>query len=274
MGFEGAQPSFDGTAMNNIFIQDEVESDSKDNQCLGETTKVKSWDEMFDHLKEYAEEHGDTNVPTQQGPLGRWVSTQRTFFDRLEKGKEKYPLGTCLSWVEWKEKVHMRRDALEAIGFEWHHLSEIRWNQWNNMFQELVKFKETHGHTNVSQRNKPLGQWVNTQRKNLVYREKGKRSHITQHRMDMLNEIEFDWVVQDNETRWNQKFGELRVFQKMNGHANVPRSQGSLGMWVRKQRRSYKLLSNGESSPLTEERFHALNNIGFQWNVARGRKKC
>eukprot|EP00978_Attheya_sp_CCMP212_P019551 scaffold54968_cov66-Attheya_sp.AAC.1 len=220
---------------------------------------------MFAHLKEYAEEHGHTNVPTQQGPLGRWVSTQRTFFDRLEKG----------NGVEWKEKVHMRRDALEKIGFEWYHLrvSEIRWNQWNNMFQELVKFKENHGHTNVPQRKNTLGQWVNTQRKNLVYREKGKRSHITQQRMDMLNEIEFDWVVQDNETRWTEKFSELLVFQKMNGHANVPRSQGSLGMWVRKQRRSYKLLSNGESSPLTEEHFHALDNIGFQWNVARGRRK-
>jgi hypothetical protein len=122
MGFEGAQPSFDGTAMNNIFIQDEVESDSKDNQCLGETTKVKSWDEMFDHLKEYAEEHGDTNVPTQQGPLGRWVSNQRTFFNRLEKGKETYPFGTSLTWVEWKEKIHMRRDALEAIGFGTSHI--------------------------------------------------------------------------------------------------------------------------------------------------------
>eukprot|EP00978_Attheya_sp_CCMP212_P011263 scaffold27682_cov49-Attheya_sp.AAC.2 len=230
------------------------------------------WDEMFAHLKEYPEEHGHTNVPTQQGPLGRWVSTERQFFDRVEKGNEKYPLGTSLSWVEWKEKVHMRRDALEKIGFEWYHLSEIRWNQWNNMFQELVKFKENHGHTNVPQHKNTLGQWVNTQRKHLVLREKGKRSHITQQRMDSLNGIDFDWVVQDNETRWTEKFSELLVFQKMNGHTNVPRSQGSLGMWVRKQRRNYNLMSHGESSPLMEERFHALNNIGFQWYVARGRR--
>jgi hypothetical protein len=140
------------------------------------------------------------------------------------------------------------------------------------MLQELVKFKKKHGHTNVPQRNSTLGQWVNTQRKNLVYSEKGKRSHITQQRMDRLDEIEFDWVQQDKETLWNEKLSELLIFQKMNGHTKVPRSQGSLGMWVRKQRRSYTLLSNGESSPLTEERLHALNNIGFQWSVARGRE--
>eukprot|EP00978_Attheya_sp_CCMP212_P003709 scaffold7843_cov47-Attheya_sp.AAC.4 len=252
--------------MNNIFTQGEVESDSNDYQCLGKTAEG-PWDEMFAHLKEYADEHGHTNVPPRQGPLGRWVGNQRAFFHRFDKGQEKPPL--CLSLVEWKEKIHPRRDALKKIGFEWHNLPEIR---WTHMFQELVKYKKKHGHTNVPQRNNTLGQWVNTQRKNLVYCEKGKRSHITQERMDRLDEIEFDWVQHDKETLWNAKFSELLIFQEMNGHTKVPRSQGPLGMWVRKQRRSYKLLSNGESSPLTEERLHTLNNIGFQWSVARGRE--
>jgi hypothetical protein len=114
--WRSTQPSFDDTTMNNIFIQGEVESDSKDNQCLGKTTKG-PWDEMFAHLKEYAEEHGHTNVPSRQGPLGGWVGKQRAFFHRLDKGKEKPPFGTSLRLVEWKEKTQMRRDALKKIGF-------------------------------------------------------------------------------------------------------------------------------------------------------------
>jgi hypothetical protein len=154
-----------------------------------------------------------------------------------------------------------------CVIIEWHHLPETK---WNNMLKDLAKFKEEHGHTNVPQRNNTLGQWVNTQRKNLVYREKGKRSHITQQRMDMLNEIGFDWV-QDKEMQWNEKLDELIAFKKVFEHANVPRSQGSLGMWVRRQRRSYKLISSGKTSPLTEERIYALESIGFQWN--RGWRK-
>jgi hypothetical protein len=140
------------------------------------------------------------------------------------------------------------------------------------MLQELVKFKEEHGHTNVPQRKNALGQWVNTQRKNLVYREKGKRSHITQERMDMLNKIGFDWV-QDKETQWDEKLNELIEYKRVHGHSNVPRSQGSLGMWVRRQRRSYKLISRGENSPLTEERIYALDAMGFEWTRAWPKKK-
>jgi hypothetical protein len=164
---------------------------------------------------------------------------------------------------------HLRRVifVFVCVIIEWHHLPETK---WNNMLKDLAKFKEEHGHTNVPQRNNTLGQWVNTQRKNLVYREKGKRSHITQQRMDMLNEIGFDWV-QDKEMQWNEKLDELIAFKKVFEHANVPRSQGSLGMWVRRQRRSYKLISSGKTSPLTEERIYALESIGFQWN--RGWRK-
>jgi hypothetical protein len=156
-----------------------------------------------------------------------------------------------------------------CVIIEWHHLPETK---WNNMLKDLAKFKEEHGHTNVPQRNNTLGQWVNTQRKNLVYREKGKRSHITRQRMDMLNEIGFDWV-KDKETQWNDKLNELIVYKRVFDHTNVPRSQGSLGMWVRRQRRNYKLISIGKTSPLTEERIYALESIGFLWSHGRRKGK-
>jgi hypothetical protein len=117
---EEHNPRFDDTAMNENSVQDEVERESQDTISPGKRTKV-PWDNMFARLKEYGEEHGNTNVPQRQDSLGRWVNNQRAFFRRLEKGIEKPPLGT-VSVVEWKEKIEMRKDVLDKLGFGMSHL--------------------------------------------------------------------------------------------------------------------------------------------------------
>ena len=114
--------------MNKRFIQDEVESDSKGNQSLGKRNKViVPWDEMFARLKEFAEEHGHTNVSQRQGALGRWVCNQRARFRRLDKEKKNPQLATSLSFVVMKEKLQTRREALDKLGFGMSTLILIFW---------------------------------------------------------------------------------------------------------------------------------------------------
>ena len=116
----------------------------------------------------------------------------------------------------------------------------------------------------MQQKDGALGQWVNTQRKNLAYRQKGLPSSLTQERIDQLDEIDFQWVL-DVHTRWNKWFLELIAFEKQHGHLNVPRSHGALGTWVRNQRSQFVLRKNGEPSGMTDERTYDLCRIGFQW---------
>ena len=61
------------------------------------------WEDMFDALKEFKEEHGDCNVPSEWSEdkqLARWVETQRTHYREKTLGEyEMY--------------------CLKEVGFEW-----------------------------------------------------------------------------------------------------------------------------------------------------------
>lgn len=46
----------------------------------------KSWDERFQDLLRYKEQHGDVLVPQSYPVLGHWVHRQRMEFSRLKRG--------------------------------------------------------------------------------------------------------------------------------------------------------------------------------------------
>ena len=56
---------------------------------------------------------------------------------------------------------------------------------WQEKYQELIAFKEKHGHVNVPQKHPELGRWVNTQRNSY------KEGKLSQERIDLLNVIGF-----------------------------------------------------------------------------------
>jgi hypothetical protein len=64
---------------------------------------IKKWEQMFDVLRKYKEDHGDCNVPSNwegNKHLANWVSTQRTNYKNKQLGNDR-----------------IRR--LEDIGFMW-----------------------------------------------------------------------------------------------------------------------------------------------------------
>jgi len=73
------------------------------------STQKNGWNRRFNELQEYVRIYGDCNVPTsyeENKSLGRWVSDQRSHYNKLLRGK-KSPLSM------------ERRLALESIGFQW-----------------------------------------------------------------------------------------------------------------------------------------------------------
>eukprot|EP00978_Attheya_sp_CCMP212_P012369 scaffold30781_cov52-Attheya_sp.AAC.1 len=67
------------------------------------------WDQRFQELVDFKKINGHTNVPTNSGPLRRWVENQRRTFRQVEEGKRS-PLA-----IERYEK-------LESIGFRFKRL--------------------------------------------------------------------------------------------------------------------------------------------------------
>lgn len=64
------------------------------------------WNSRFAELVSFEKLHGHCRVPTKSGPLGHWVSTQRTNYWLFQKGQKK---------LLTQERI----DKLNEIGFEW-----------------------------------------------------------------------------------------------------------------------------------------------------------
>merc|ERR1712157_310515 len=121
---------------------------------------------------------------------------------------------------------------------------------------ELKQFKLCEGHCNVPNRfseNPSLGTWVHHQRTQYRYMKQGKPSYITEPRIRLLVDIGFTWSVDD--VAWLKKFEELKQFRCNEGHCNVPQKfdeNPSLGVWVKNQRKQYRLMKQGTASRLTD----------------------
>merc|ERR1711971_349959 len=128
--------------------------------------------------------------------------------------------------------------------------------RWDIMFEELRKFKDKEGHSNVPYNfsdNPELARWVSKQRE--------RRSKISQERASRLDSIGFNWGFR-LDVRWEIMFEELRKFKDKEGHCDVPRNYSvnqELGTWVSNQRQRRWRIS--------EERASKLDSIGFNWSI-------
>ena len=139
-------------------------------------------------------------------------------------------------------------------------------------YDELIAFKQQHGHCNVPQRyeqNKPIGQWVKTPRTNCKSLRQGKPSLMTAERQAALEKIGFELGL-DHDSLWQTRYDELIAFKQRDGHFNVRKSDAQnkpLVNWSTTQRTHYKSLHQGKPSCMTGERQAALEKIGFEWGL-------
>lgn len=120
---------------------------------------------------------------------------------------------------------------------------------WPVMYERLVEFRNRLERWPVAGEGK-LGNWCNTQR---IAKKKGTLSGDY---IQRLNQIGFEWEVQDN--RWLQCFEELKQFILKEGRC-PKRGEGKLNTWCNTQRQARK------KGMLSEERVGLLDSIGFWW---------
>ncbi|KAL7569454.1 hypothetical protein ACA910_009637 [Epithemia clementina (nom. ined.)] len=158
-------------------------------------------------------------------------------------------------------------------------------DQWNEKFQELKKYREEHGNCSVPHNykyNLALARWVKRQRHQMKQimeqqQEDGRPvvlSKIMEERAKALEEIGFVWDCQG--TNWEEKLLELQEYRTKYQDCNVPSNYSEnpkLGMWVKCQRRQYKLYKEGKQSSMTTERIQGLESIGFNWGLRNYKKK-
>jgi hypothetical protein len=135
----------------------------------------RSWDEYFDVLVKYKEQHDDCKVPDrykEDRALGKWAQNQRS---------NRY----CPKKLTLEQK-----DRLTQLGFDWETRTEKEEHTWNEFFESLKAYRKKCGDCCVPQgfkENRSLANWVNTQRKRY------KRGTLPAHRKEKLESVEFTW---------------------------------------------------------------------------------
>lgn len=147
---------------------------------------------------------------------------------------------------------------------------------WTEKFEELLRFREENGHClvpNCHPDNPALAQWTKRQRYQYKLKQDGKRSTITDERVQALDEAGFVW--DSHKAVWAERLEELKEFKKRHNHCNVPsryKANHQLAIWVKRQRRQWKNKMDRLPNCMTDERQRALEAIGFVWDMKKGKK--
>lgn len=130
------------------------------------------WMKMYDALSSFRHQFGHTRVPYNWTPnlqLAKWIY-------RVKLTKSDLPA----------QKIKL----LDLINFEWT-LNRKIVLPWKVMYDRLLTFKKTHGHTRVPvnwHKDPKLGKWVS--------RMRYEREKLTRERIILLEAIGFDWSSQ------------------------------------------------------------------------------
>ena len=256
-------------------------------------TPPDQWTVYFNKLVKYREAEGHCRVPytyPEDPGLGTWVDTCRTQYWRRSNGRS-------------SRMTDKRLELLEGIGFDWEIPNEGEMPldvdpassslvtpsysiapsrsaarvTWDTRFDELVAFKEANGHCNVPNnyvQNKKLGSFVKKQREDYRKKKSGKKSPMSDARIQKLEGIGFQWVISkktgdQSVDSWDQRLEDLRAFKEQHGHCFVPRvypENQPLSYWCERQRQDYRNITRGKPTKMTEERIAILEQVGFQWD--------
>lgn len=138
-----------------------------------------AWQRMFERLQAFQKLKGHCTVPFRQPEhleLASWVAIQRACFRKAKLSKD-------------------RVRKLESIGFDWDPLT----NRWQQMFEQLNKFKRKKGHCRVSRAHPGLfkiAAWVLHQRRLFA------RGRLTVERVRKLESIGFEWAPLKARASW------------------------------------------------------------------------
>lgn len=187
--------------------------------------KRREWEMMYEKFKIFKKKHGDRyHIALKKDPeLHEWV--------RL--------------LVHSKDKLSaFKKQKLDAIDFLWSRGGNYKDELWGKMYEELVVFRDKHGHCDVSVKypeNRRLASWV-----------KGQRTkQISGDKRDKLSTIGFCWAGQIQEQRWQQRLKAYSDLKAGNGLMTL-RAHTPLHSWLYQQRKNFHRLTDEKRKLLLE----------------------
>jgi hypothetical protein len=241
-------------------------------QSIGFTFSFVKWQNRLSQLQAYKQEHGDFFVPNDHPVLGKWfVLLKRHCKDFSKTG------------TPTREMNAERMEQLKAIGFDPCQRSrrnvkpqEEENADWEANFEKLREYKEANGDCAVSRTAETIGlfNWVVAQRNGYKRLQQGKSSKLTAGHLMRLNDLGFVFLPKGGSYRtWNDRVEELRQFMAQHGHLNITTTHPELGEFVSRQRNDYRRRLDGLQSPMTDEKYQILAELGFNFDGGQRKDK-
>lgn len=217
----------------------------------------------------------------------RDIEDDAVLFDRLAEvcnlgstsaTKRAAPTKAMLYSFSLKEPIHKRQKQTDLDGKDETapRFRPYQQKHWDEQFECLLAFREDRGHCCVPHDNAKytmLSRWVRRQRYQYKLKQEGKKSTMTDSRLQKLNAIAFVW--DSHAATWSERLFELVDYLRENGDCNVPATyqlNTPLSTWVKCQRRQYRLFQKGSPSNMTLDRIKALDRLGFEWDRSNGKR--
>ena len=217
------------------------------------------WNQKFNALCAYYEEHGDLDVPrgyidSSGVKLYEWVKKLRTYRS---------------SSLQIKYLTPERIAALDSMGMIWDKTDHV----WERNYEAAVAYYQEHGSLNMPHNYKTpdgirLFRWVKHTQD--VYRDSMGAS-LTEEQKTRLEAIGMKLPsVREMEDAWQKGYLVAREFSEVNGHLDVPlvyktESGFNLGRWIAHERTIAKQNANSPTRPYPLTHKFLLDQIGMSW---------
>jgi len=258
---------------------DESNNGDKKNNLKNKNKRKATWDTQLLALRDFRDEHG--HCDPKESTLQNWVARQRK---RL-KGEEKAAAPLEEEEVRRLEDIGiatLTKKKIAKISSSIDHTEgdtpkeSVPKNltdpeRFDQMYEELKKFREEHGHTVVSgMKDGKLHQFSAQLRREYKKIKSGQTSKfLTPIRIERLKQIDFSFEVGVKYT-WDQRFEQWLEYRSQNNGKN-PSTSTTLGKWVSKTRIRYHdtmerrkvAYSNDSTHYLTDEQIEKLKRHAF-----------
>jgi hypothetical protein len=139
---------------------------------------------------EYRTKHGqEPRRESEAEGLAVWTTKIRSKYEMKKAG----------------EKTNITQEQIDLLtkwGFKWEADSKfapknngVQTKKWEERFDDLLAYKDEHGHCQVPQSYPGLGPWVKRQRKEGTQMRRNLKSRLTQEKIDTLTAAGFVWEV-------------------------------------------------------------------------------
>ena len=216
------------------------------------------WEQKYQLVKRYYDEHGDVNIPANYVSDGVWIS--RWLSEQIARMNQKATGRTKSAKPLTDEQIK----KLKALGIRENHSRNDA--AWEEQYEAAKAFFEVNGHLSVpsdyvSKSGKSVSRWLTAQRKAC------KEGKLSERQIDRLNEIGIVWSQED---KWEVGYRYATAYYAERGNLMVPAEYICedgylLGKWISNQRADYN--RTAKSRTLTQEKIARLEQIGMVWDV-------